>query len=172
MENIRTNAAVLEEQIGNYQRELQSEPMDTLSSEEQEQLTQNIKEIERLKQQMMDIAAAKAQAATEINAKKDMLNNDLKRRRQELLSKKDRSVANSSVSELSRKKKEEQSVSRKIEKISKRIAGTFAKSILVRASFTRSSRCTELERDMDAGNERLEQINQSIEKLRVRSCCW
>ena len=86
-------------------------------------LGENSKQIEAIKQRMGEVAVAKAEAENEINTMKDRLDHDLKRRREELQSKNERATADSSSSELARKRKEIKWISKKQDRLSKRITG-------------------------------------------------
>ncbi|KAI8148435.1 hypothetical protein BJV82DRAFT_265879 [Fennellomyces sp. T-0311] len=145
LDDIRASAATLEQQIATYQSELASEPSQTLSAEEQHLLGENSKQIEAIKQRMAELSVAKAEAENEINTMKDRLEHDLKRRREELLSKSERATADSSSSELLRKQKEIKWISKKQDRLSKRI--------------------TELDTLIDKHQQDLQGLTQSLEQL-------
>ncbi|KAI9319336.1 hypothetical protein BX666DRAFT_1458042 [Dichotomocladium elegans] len=146
LEEIRANAKELEEQIESYRSELATDLTQALSAEEQGRLAQSSKEIEQIKQRLVDISAAKAEAANELNALKDRLDNDLRRRREELSSRKERSTADSNSDELSRRKKELKALTKKQARLTKRIA--------------------ELDNEMEKKQEDVQQLEQSLEQLR------
>lgn len=52
---------MLEKQLALYRNELASEPTQALSPEEQGQLTENAQHIERIKQQLLELSASKAE---------------------------------------------------------------------------------------------------------------
>lgn len=86
-------------------------------------MTQNSQQIEQMKQRLVEISSAKAEASHEFNTLKDRLENDLKRRREELASRKERATADSSSNELARRQKEEKRLAKKQARLTKRIAG-------------------------------------------------
>ena len=86
-------------------------------------MTQNSKEIEQIKQRLVEISSSKAEASYELNTLKDRLENDLKRKRQELTSRKERATADSSSNELARRQKEEKRLAKKQGRLTKRITG-------------------------------------------------
>ncbi|CDH49768.1 chromosome segregation protein [Lichtheimia corymbifera JMRC:FSU:9682] len=147
LEDIRANAASLQQQIESYQSELASEPSHTLSSEEQALLTQNSQQIEQMKQRLVEISSAKAEASHEFNTLKDRLENDLKRRREELASRKERATADSSSNELARRQKEEKRLAKKQARLTKRIA--------------------ELDTEIDKQQEELQRQEQALDQLQT-----
>ncbi|OAD80455.1 hypothetical protein PHYBLDRAFT_184304 [Phycomyces blakesleeanus NRRL 1555(-)] len=147
LESISENARILEQQLAAYENELNSEPMQALSGEEQTRLIYINTTIEQIKQRMLMLSANKSEIVGQINALNDCLNNDLKRRRDELLSRRDRAIATSSVEELARKKKEHKVLLRKLGKLTKTIE--------------------ELDLETDKQQEGLERAHQSILQLRA-----
>ncbi|KAI9024903.1 chromosome segregation protein sudA [Phycomyces nitens] len=147
LESIGENARILEQQLSAYENELNSEPMQALSGEEQARLIDISTTMEQIKQRMLMLSANKLEIVGQINALNDCLNNDLKRRRDELLSRRDRAIATSSVEELGRKKKEHKVLLRKLGKLTKTIE--------------------ELDLETDKQQEGLEQAHQSILQLRA-----
>ncbi|KAI7871274.1 chromosome segregation protein sudA (DA-box protein sudA) [Spinellus fusiger] len=119
--SISENATLLEQQLSAYEHELRTEPLQTLSREEQARLVEISNGIEQIKQKMLEIAVTKLEIEGQINNLKDCLNKDLKRRREEILSRRNRVIASSSTEELKRKKVEHKVLLRKLGKITKTI---------------------------------------------------
>ncbi|CAO3654057.1 unnamed protein product [Mucor hiemalis] len=106
LENIRVHGQLLEKQLGAYQNELTSEPTDSLLAEEQAILKRNSAAIDQISQKLTETRNLRNEVEERINTLREALDNDLLRRKEELLSKKDRVITHGSLDDLNRRKKE------------------------------------------------------------------
>lgn len=106
LDNIRVHGQLLEKQLGAYQNELESEPTDSLLAEEQAILKRNSAAIDQISQKLTETRNLRNEIEERINTLRDTLDNDLVRRQEELMSKKDRVMNRGSIEDLNRRKKE------------------------------------------------------------------
>ncbi|KAI8099956.1 RecF/RecN/SMC, partial [Halteromyces radiatus] len=106
LEEVQTSISHLKQQIASYELELQSEPTQSLSVEEQALVVNTRSSMEEIRQQLSQISEAKMTVEKEINGLKDMLENDLKRRLDRLLNRRNHINADTSSEELTQRTKE------------------------------------------------------------------
>ncbi|ORZ17870.1 putative chromosome segregation protein SudA [Absidia repens] len=145
LDKARTNLAHLKQQMSGYETELQSEPTQSLSTEEQAIVMKNRAEMEGIRQQLSEISETKLSMENEIDGLKASLENDLQRKRTDLINKRDRADANTSAEELAQRTKEHKAVVRKLGKLAKRI--------------------TELDNEIDANQDRLAKYTEEYDQL-------
>ncbi|CAO3632342.1 unnamed protein product [Cunninghamella blakesleeana] len=146
LNDIQKNIESLSVQINNYQNELQTEPTNSLSSEEQAIVTRNRISIEEIRQQLLSISESKLKLETQINDIKAVLDNDLKRKRDDLISKRDRiKDANVVKNDFNQRNKEHKAVVRRLGRLVKRI--------------------TELENEIDSDQDRVQKYKENIDEL-------
>ncbi|KAI8370556.1 putative chromosome segregation protein SudA [Radiomyces spectabilis] len=121
LDSIRGNVITLEQQMQSYQVELSSALSQTLSAEEQGLILQHSNTIEQVKRDMLEVSKAKSAAESEINRLRNALENDLLRRKEELVTKQDRVLVTSNTDELARKRKDYRSLERKLGRMTKKI---------------------------------------------------
>ncbi|KAG0185738.1 Structural maintenance of chromosomes protein 3, partial [Apophysomyces sp. BC1034] len=164
IESITGELKILEQQRGNYQNELNSEPAADLSPEERELLARNNSAVEQIKSKIVATSVANAELESQLNALNDDVNNNLQRQRKELLSRKQRATANSSVQDLARKKKENKSLVRKLRGLAVRISGNDTSPI---ALYSELIPPTELDSEVDEEQEKLRDYQKQIEELQT-----
>ncbi|KAI8368390.1 hypothetical protein EDC96DRAFT_138627 [Choanephora cucurbitarum] len=121
IENIRVNGQLLEKQLLGYQHELTTELTKTLSDDEQQILQRNTASIEQIRQKLAEANQEKSHLEARMKALKESLENDLLRRKDDLMSKRERVLTYGSLEDLNRKKHELRVVIKKLVKLSKRI---------------------------------------------------
>ncbi|KAI8994869.1 RecF/RecN/SMC [Pilobolus umbonatus] len=145
IENTRIQGQLLEKQLIIYQAELASEPSQLLSAEEQAVLVRNKQSIEQINLKLAETTQLIMEMEAHINHLKDSLDNGLLRRRNELISRKDRVIKSGSVEDLNRRKRELRLLMKKLGGLSKQIE------------------------DLDSGVDKLEKegqnINQELEEV-------
>ncbi|KAI8061999.1 RecF/RecN/SMC [Thamnidium elegans] len=119
--NIRVHGQLLEKQLLAYQNELTTDPTTSVLNEEQEILNRNSLAIEKISQQLTETANLRNEVEERIHSLRDSLDNDLLRKKEELLSKKDRVNTHGSLDEFNRRKQELKLVLKKLVKLNKSI---------------------------------------------------
>ncbi|GAA5798475.1 hypothetical protein HPULCUR_003879 [Helicostylum pulchrum] len=121
LDNIRVHGQLLEKQLLAYQNELATDPSTLVLNEEQEILNRNSLAIEKISQQLTETANLRNEVEERIHSLRDSLDNDLLRKKEELLSKKDRVNTHGSLGEFNRRKQELKLVLKKLVKLNKSI---------------------------------------------------
>ncbi|KAI8339568.1 hypothetical protein BC941DRAFT_254380 [Chlamydoabsidia padenii] len=141
----RINIQHLKQQMAGYEAELQSEPTQSLSEQEQQVVAKNRAAIEDIRQQLSSISESRLSMENEIISLKASLENDLKRKRDGLLNKRNRVDADTSSEELAQRIKEHKAVVRKLGRLAKRI--------------------TELDTEIDNHQEQLTRYSEEYDHL-------
>ncbi|RCH98817.1 Structural maintenance of chromosomes protein 3, partial [Rhizopus stolonifer] len=121
LDNIRVHGQLLEKQLLGYQHELTTELSQVLSEEEQRILQRNTSSMEQISQKLAEINAEKSQIESRMKALKESLENDMLRRKDDLVSKRDRVLIHGSLEDLNRRKQELKMVTKKLVRVTKRI---------------------------------------------------
>ncbi|CAO3634436.1 unnamed protein product [Cunninghamella echinulata] len=146
LSDIKQNIESITLQRNNYQNELQTEPTHSLSPDEQATVARNRIAIEEIQQRLLATSESKLKIESQINDIKAILDNDLKRKRDDLINKKDRiNDVNVVKNDLNQRNKEHKAVVKRLGRLIKRI--------------------TELENEIDNDQDRLQKYKENIDQL-------